>query len=240
MLKGRQSAQLAENEDLLADALLPPEGIEEPERKIHLTPQHWQEIIALAELEDDIDRSMSLIAEVEELLSVYPYLLETVEDAPPPARKLAYLEPLAQRTERLLASLHAPDGEALWFDFAVQGADFLGARNALETSLENFLCSAQMVLADLEQSGYRQGCAEQVQQVFVSDLYRLFDLYSTVLAVHGETAAGRARSRFVNLCLDAAHIEVDPSSLNVKPASGPVVPASHLLRPPATNPERGA
>lgn len=231
MMKGRQSAQLAEIEDLpeaVAEAVA--EEAAGSSHKVHLAPRHWQEIIALAELEADIDRSMSLIAEVEELLEVYPALLETVEDAPPPARKLAYLEPLVQRAERLLAALHAPDGDALWFDFAVQGADFLGSRNALETGLENFLCSAQLVVGDLEQSGYRQGCAEQVQQVFVSDLYRLFDLYSAVLALHGETAASLARARFVNLCVEAAQIEIDPAALNVKPATVPVVPVQRLSR----------
>lgn len=178
-----------------------------------LSAEHWQEIVAITDLEWDLDRFRALISETEEVLSLYPPLLEAMQDTPTLGQRLAYLEPLLQRAERLSAGLGASEYDALWFDFAVQGADLTALRAQLTELLDKLLTTGRRVVADLESTDPRQGSVEQVQQLLVADLRRVFDEYCSPILLEDEGLSNISRSRFVRLCLDAARVDASPAAL---------------------------
>lgn len=230
----RQSVRRAEviNEcDDLAEAIEGSESKEASPQIPRLTPEHWQEIIVLTSLEDDMDHATALITQVEEVLGIYPLLLAAIADSPVATRKLVYLEPLAQRAERLLAALRAREGDHLWFDFALQGMDYATNREALAAALENFLCGTQQVLPELEHRNYRQGPTEQVQYVLIGDLCRLFDGYGRTAALSGTEVADRNKTRFVRLCLDAAQIQAEAATVAGAQTLAMRTSVSQLARP---------
>lgn len=196
-----------------------------------LNPEHWQEIIELAGLENEMDHATALITQVEEVLGIYPLLLAAIADSPVATRKLVYLEPLAQRAERLLAALRVRDGDHLWFDFALLGLDYATNREALAAALENFLCGTQQVLPELEHRNYRQGPTEQVQYVLIGDLCRLFEGYARVGGNPDTELLDRNRNRFVHLCLDAAAIPAEAATIATAQTLAQRTSASQLARP---------
>lgn len=208
---------------------------EMPRDERYLTPEHWQEIVAITDTEWDLDRFKALVTETEEVLSLYPALLEALESSPSPAEKLAYLEPLLQRAERVLANLDASEGDALWFDFALQGTDYARTRTSLVQALQTLLAAGRQVATELEGTDPRSGPVEQVQRLLVADLRRLFDSYCSPILLEDEGMTNIARTRFVRLCLDAARIEARPAALAAAHAVKPEASLLHLVRRPSSD-----